>query len=67
MRMNTKVELEKINHDNKDSNMFGILPCPKCKSMYRWPTQTVHVKHPNSIICDDCGYVVKIEKDTDDK
>ncbi len=33
------------------SNMFGILPCPKCGSEYRWPTQQ------GTIQCDDCGHV----------
>jgi hypothetical protein len=32
-------------------NMFGILPCPKCGSVFRWPTQQ------RTIQCDDCGLV----------
>ena len=32
------------------TNMFGILPCPKCGSQYRWPHQD------GRLICDDCHY-----------
>jgi hypothetical protein len=31
-------------------NMFGILPCPRCASVYRWPHQD------GRLICDDCRY-----------
>jgi ribosomal protein L37AE/L43A len=31
-------------------NMFGCLPCPKCGSKFRWPTQS------GVIVCDDCGF-----------
>ena len=30
-------------------NMFGVLPCPKCKAEYRWPGTD------GLIHCDDCG------------
>lgn len=45
-------------------NMFGLLPCPKCKGEHRWPTQPIHPKHPRSILCDDCGHVEPMTKDT---
>lgn len=48
-----------INLDDTRCNMFGVLPCPKCGSKTRWPTQPTHPKHPDSIICDDCGEVTK--------
>lgn len=40
-----------------DRNLYGCTPCPQCGAVYRWPTQTVHPKHPKSIICDDCGFI----------
>lgn len=30
-------------------NMYGCLPCPKCGSVYRFPTQD------GRIVCDECG------------
>jgi predicted nucleic-acid-binding Zn-ribbon protein len=47
----------RIDHDDPRANMFGILPCPKCGNTHRWPTQPVHPKHPNCILCDACGFV----------
>ncbi len=32
-------------------NMYGCLPCPKCGSVYRYPTIV-----PPVIQCDDCGF-----------
>ena len=32
-------------------NMYGVLPCPQCGSVYRYPTQD------GAIRCDDCGRV----------
>ena len=43
-----------LNHP--DANMFGCFPCPRCKSIYRWPTQQGTVR------CDDCGLVQELEK-----
>lgn len=43
-------------------NMFGIRNCPKCGNTRRWPTQPIHSKHPNCILCDDCGLVEPIEQ-----
>ena len=45
-----------IDPGNQAANMYGCLPCPKCKSEYRWPTQKVHKTHPSTILCDDCGH-----------
>ena len=49
-----------VNVEDPKANMYGCLPCPMCGSKYRWSTQPVHPKHPNSIICDDCGDVTPI-------
>lgn len=46
----------RIDNENPQANMYGVLPCPKCGSHYRWPSQPVHPQHPDSIICDDCGW-----------
>ncbi len=51
---------EPLYPDSKHTNMYGCLPCPKCGSKFRWPSQDVHPQHPSAIICDDCGHVVKI-------
>lgn len=45
------------------TNMFGIVPCPRCGSKYRWPSTASYKEHPNSIICDDCKYTEPIEKE----
>jgi hypothetical protein len=55
-----------IDHNNPKANMFGFLPCPKCGDKCRWPTQPIHSEHPNSIICDGCGFVEKTGKDITD-
>jgi hypothetical protein len=36
------------------TNMFNLVPCPKCGSEYRWPTTA------GTIQCDDCGLVVPL-------
>lgn len=47
---------------NPESNMYGCLPCPKCRSRYRRPTQDVHPTDPNMILCDECGFKEKIQR-----
>jgi hypothetical protein len=42
-----------------ERNMYGCLPCPKCGSKFRWPTQD------RTIQCDDCGLVAAFSPDTD--
>jgi hypothetical protein len=44
-----------------ERNMYGCTPCPQCGSKYRWPTQSVHPKYPDSILCDDCLLVEPID------
>jgi hypothetical protein len=43
-----------VDDDAPGANMYGCLPCPKCKSPYRYPHddggETVKV------CCDDCGF-----------
>ncbi len=39
-----------VDVNNPDANMYGCLPCPKCKSAYRYPMQD------GLIHCDDCGH-----------
>jgi len=45
-----------LDHNDPKANMYGVLPCPKCGSEFRWPTGPAHPTDPNTIICDDCGY-----------
>lgn len=40
----------RINMESPTANMFGLEPCPKCGSRYRWP-----MKSPEVVQCDDCG------------
>lgn len=49
-----------------ETNMFGLVPCPKCQSKYRWPTQACHPTDPNMILCDDCGYKEPKPKEDED-
>lgn len=44
------------------ANMFGVQPCPKCKSQYRYPMLTI----PPVIRCDDCGLDEVVEDDDDE-
>ena len=42
----------RVNLSSPTANMFGIEPCPKCGSQFRWmPYQA----GPLVIHCDDCG------------
>jgi hypothetical protein len=51
-----------INLDDPSRNMFGIAPCPKCGSRFRWPTRPTHSKHPNCIVCDDCDHTEPVQE-----
>lgn len=54
-------ETNRVDLKQDGANMYGCVPCPKCKSEYRWPTQAVHPTHPSSVLCDDCGHIEKAE------
>lgn len=49
------------------ANVYGCLPCPKCYDTYRWPSRPDHPQHPDSVVCDACGYVERIIATLDDK
>ena len=53
-----------LNPDMTRRNIYSVLPCPKCKSVYRYPTQPTHSKHPDSILCDECGLAEPLDADT---
>lgn len=53
-----------IDHDDPERNMFGIASCPDCGCTRRWPTQQTDPKHPNCILCDQCGRVEQMDADT---
>lgn len=42
-------EQAKKKDESVKRNIYGVLPCPKCRSVYRYPTQD------NRIMCGDCG------------
>jgi len=51
---------KQIDLDSDDRNMFGLLPCPKCKEHYRFPM----TKNGKEIIrCDDCGFEEDVVED----
>jgi hypothetical protein len=54
-------EPESIDITHPTANMFGVQPCPRCTSIFRWPTprQTIH--------CDDCGLDVPVRDAQDDR
>ena len=54
-----------IDLNDPASNMFGLLPCPKCGNAHRWLTRPEHPKHPNSIVCDDCEFVEPIGEEVE--
>jgi hypothetical protein len=43
-----------IDYDAPGRNMYGLKPCPKCASVYRWPTRPDNPRWPSVIRCDDC-------------
>ena len=43
---------------NENANMYGCLPCPKCGSKYRWPTQELIIE------CDECGFTEEYEEES---
>lgn len=50
-----------VNVNDPKANMYGCLPCPKCKKPYRYvhkrtPWHGVPPDHEYDIICDNCGY-----------
>jgi predicted RNA-binding Zn-ribbon protein involved in translation (DUF1610 family) len=38
-------------------NLYGCLPCPRCGLNFRWATQPCHPTMPNTVVCDDCGFI----------
>lgn len=53
----------KINMESPTANMFGVEPCPRCKSEYRVPTWlNPETKDTEIIKCDDCGLIEVQEK-----
>lgn len=54
---------KQIDYDDPDRNIFGLKPCPKCGSDYRWPTRPDHPKIPSMVVCDDCGRNEPLEKE----
>ncbi len=47
------LKVETIDESDPKTNMYGCLPCPKCKDRFRWPD------NENIIRCDACGYLAK--------
>lgn len=51
----------RVDLEQAGANMYGVVPCPQCKSVYRYPTQN------GKINCDDCGRAEQAqENETDD-
>jgi hypothetical protein len=46
-----------IDESDPNANMYGCLPCPRCRSTCRWPTQPFHPVYPNCILCDYCDFI----------
>lgn len=46
-----------VNVNDPKANMYGCLPCPKCKSAFRYVVKNEALSTERGIICDDCGYV----------
>ena len=46
---------KQIDYDDPKRNMYGVLPCPKCGSKYRYPMRyTAPQSTGLVIVCDDC-------------
>lgn len=52
------MKTNKVDLEQKDANMYGVVPCPKCKSEFRYPRND-----DNMIVCDDCGFKELAEED----
>ena len=48
--------MAKINTGDPKENMYGALPCPRCRSIYRVPYQNGFLE------CDKCGYIEKYDE-----
>jgi hypothetical protein len=44
--------------ENRESNMYGCEPCPKCHAKFRYTRK-------GQIICDDCGHTEPVAADTE--
>lgn len=42
-----------VSYYQPNANMYGCLPCPQCKSRYRYQL----ARKPEEVVCDDCGFV----------
>jgi ribosomal protein L37AE/L43A len=45
----------RVDVNQEGANMYGVMPCPKCKSEYRYP------RKDGLIWCDDCGFKEKAD------
>lgn len=50
-----------LDFDNPDANMYGCVPCPKCRSRSRWPDQQFRIH------CDECGRIEEPEEEPDER
>jgi hypothetical protein len=48
------IDVAKVDVYNPEANMYGCLPCPKCRSVFRYVT-----RKSGLITCDDCGFTQK--------
>jgi hypothetical protein len=46
-----------VGSKHPDENMYGCLPCPKCRSKYRASFRNGRSK--GKVACDDCGFEEK--------
>jgi C4-type Zn-finger protein len=53
----------RVDLNNPESNMFGCLPCPKCKSIYRIPHFQGGIPVSGIIECEACGFTEPITEE----
>ena len=51
----------RVDMSSPTANMFGIEPCPKCKSPYRY--MPVQADGRLIIRCDDCGFEEPVQEE----
>lgn len=52
--MSTKSNV--VSFTDKNANMYGCQPCPKCGEKYRAPFRAPPHRTGYVIACDDCGF-----------
>lgn len=57
-------DTSRVDMSHPDANMFGVLPCPKCRQPYRVIEVAALHDGVETICCDDCGFTEPVTSAT---